>query len=69
MEVVIEGLNSPGSPFSAANGCPHDLAPGASCKITVTFAPTATGKQSSALMIEDNAKTAPQSVTVTGKGK
>ncbi|MDS4022032.1 MAG: Ig-like domain-containing protein, partial [Candidatus Competibacter sp.] len=39
------------SPFSAASGCPGRLAPGASCAIQVTFAPTSSGNYAGTLSV------------------
>jgi hypothetical protein len=68
--VLMEGVSGvAGTEFSVMNGCTAPLAPGAQCTIAVTFAPTTTGKQHATLMILDNAKGAPQSVELKGKGK
>jgi len=44
------------------------LAPGASCTIEVAYAPTATGSQHGTLLINNNAVTGQQPVTLRGKG-
>jgi hypothetical protein len=44
------------------------LAPGASCSISVTFSPTATGTRTANVVYTDNASNSPQSVPLTGTG-
>jgi len=46
--------------------CGATLAAGATCSITITFAPTAKGDRSASLTITDNASGSPQSVTLKG---
>jgi IPT/TIG domain-containing protein/centrosomal CEP192-like protein/uncharacterized protein DUF4082 len=52
----------------AASSCASSLAINASCKINVTFTPTATGTRNGSITITDNAGGSPQSVTLTGTG-
>jgi sugar lactone lactonase YvrE len=54
------------APFSQTNNCGGSIAPGASCTIQVTFAPTVVGSTSGKLTITDNAGT--QTVNLTGNG-
>ena len=54
--------------FSHTNNCPRSLAPGASCRINVRFAPTTTGVLTGTLTIADSDVTSPQVVTLTGTG-
>ena len=54
--------------FAATNNCPASLAPGASCTVSVTFTPTATGIRIAALLIVDSDPQA-QSVSLTGTGQ
>jgi uncharacterized repeat protein (TIGR02543 family) len=51
----------------SSSTCPTSLAAGRSCSIGVTFRP-AKGSWTGALVITDNAKDGPQSVTLSGKG-
>ncbi|HST46259.1 choice-of-anchor D domain-containing protein [Jatrophihabitans sp.] len=44
------------------------LAPGASCSISVTFSPKATGTRTANVVYTDNAANSPQSVPLTGAG-
>jgi hypothetical protein len=44
------------------------LPPGASCSISVTFSPTATGTRTANVVYTDNAANSPQSVPLTGTG-
>lgn len=57
--------------FAQTNTCgalPATLAPGASCVIAVTFAPTATGASIGALTVSDDAPGSPQAVALSGTG-
>jgi Abnormal spindle-like microcephaly-assoc'd, ASPM-SPD-2-Hydin/Beta-propeller repeat len=62
-------LNGTGATdYSLVNNCSTSLAAGASCTVSVTFAPTTTGTLNAALVIADNAANTPQSVALTGVG-
>jgi uncharacterized repeat protein (TIGR01451 family) len=63
----VTGASASGD-FAATNLCTAPLAPGASCNITVTFTPTATGSRSGLLSIQDNAGDSPQSLSLSGTG-
>ena len=54
--------------FSQTNTCGGTVAAGASCSITVTFAPTTTGAKAVALSVTDNAPGSPHTVSLTGTG-
>ena len=54
--------------FSQTNTCGSSLAANASCTLSVTFKPTATGTRTGALTITDNASPATQTVSLTGTG-
>jgi len=54
--------------FSETNTCGKSVAAGASCTISVTFAPTAAGTRSGTITITDNAPGSPHVVTLTGTG-
>ncbi|MFZ0680448.1 MAG: choice-of-anchor D domain-containing protein [Candidatus Binatus sp.] len=69
LTVLMQGFSGGSNPYSVTNGCNGPLAPGAKCKIEVTFTPTASGAKDGILMIIDNAEHEPQSVKLTGKGK
>jgi hypothetical protein len=56
------------SAFALTNGCPSTLAPGASCELSVAFAPTAGGESSGVLTISDAAPGSPQQVSLQGTG-
>ncbi|MGA8110033.1 MAG: choice-of-anchor D domain-containing protein [Acidobacteriaceae bacterium] len=51
-----------------SNPCPSSLAAGKSCALGITFKPTAKTSDAAALVITDNAKNSPQTVTLSGKG-
>lgn len=60
------------SDFFQKNDCPAGaaatLAPGLSCTIDVTFAPTGTGSRAASLTVSDDAASSPQSVALSGTG-
>jgi Cep192 domain 4 len=67
--IAITGANS--SDFSQTNTCPVSpatLAAAASCSISVTFKPTATGNRAAAVTISDDASGSPQPVGLVGMG-
>lgn len=69
-EITLGGAN-PGD-FAQTNTCPASpltLAQGASCKISVTFTPTARGARLATVSITDNATNSPQTVSLSGQGK
>jgi hypothetical protein len=56
------------APFSQINTCGTSIAPGAKCKITVTFTPAVLGTKTGAVTISDSAATSPQTIAVRGTG-
>ncbi|HZR39500.1 MAG TPA: choice-of-anchor D domain-containing protein [Ktedonobacteraceae bacterium] len=67
--IALAGTN-PGD-FAESSTCPvspNSLAVNASCTISVTFTPGATGPRSASVNISDNATGSPQSVTLSGTG-
>lgn len=64
--VSITGVNA--SSFSQSNTCSSSLAINASCKVTVTFKPTAAGTMTAAVSFADNAANSPQTVILSGSG-
>ncbi|HET7215009.1 MAG TPA: SBBP repeat-containing protein [Terriglobia bacterium] len=68
--IHISNITTSGD-FAETNTCgtlPTVLNVGATCSVTVTFAPTATGTRSGALSIADDAANSPQSVSLSGTG-
>jgi len=61
-------INTTGD-FAQTNTCAGSVAPGASCTISVTFTPTATGNRTGTLTLTDNAANSPQTVTLGGTGQ
>jgi len=61
--VAISGTNA--SDFKQTNNC-TTVPAGASCTITITFAPTATGSRTATLSVTDNAAGSPQTVVLNG---
>jgi len=52
--------------FAQTHSCGSSLAAGASCSISVTFKPTATGVRNAALSVSDNHSGSPQTVSLCG---
>ena len=71
ISVTVSGENT-SAPFSIKNGvqCMKVLAPGKSCKVSVTFTPPDAGAAHNGfLTVMDNAQNNPQMVPLTGTGK
>ncbi|PYV77214.1 MAG: hypothetical protein DMG97_02205 [Acidobacteria bacterium] len=64
--VAITGTNA--GDFAQTHTCGSSLAAGASCTISVTFRPTASGTRTAAVSVTDNAPGSPQKVTLSGIG-
>jgi hypothetical protein len=64
--LLPEGAN-PGD-FASSDNCNGSVAPGASCTISVTFTPTATGTRSATITVTDNAPAITQTFSLTGTG-
>jgi len=56
------------SDFKQTNNCGAGIAQGATCTISVIFAPTATGTRSATLSVTDSATNTPQTVSMSGIG-
>jgi hypothetical protein len=54
--------------FSQTNNCGTGIAAGATCTMSVTFTPLATGVRTAAVTITDNGGASPQTVSLTGTG-
>jgi hypothetical protein len=65
--VNITGTNS--GDFAQSNTCIPSVPAGGTCKISVTFDPSAAGTRTATLTITDNASNSPQSVKMMGKGQ
>ena len=55
--------------FVAVRSCGATVASGASCAVSITFTPTATGTRTGSLSIVDDAVGSPHVVTLTGTGQ
>jgi len=65
--LIITSIVATGD-FAQIDTCGTSLAVGASCTISVTFAPTAAGSRTGAITINDNAPGSPQVVNLGGSG-
>ena len=66
----ISGISSSGD-FAQTSNCPlapSSLAAKASCTVSVTFTPTATGKRTGTLTVSDDAPNNPQTAPLAGSG-
>ena len=59
---------SSSAPFGETDNCGGVVTPGASCSISVTFAPAATGNFAGRITLRDNATQNPQTISLTGTG-
>ena len=64
--ISISGTNS--SNFARTTTCGSTLAAGASCNISITFTPSATGVRTATLSVSDNAAGSPHTVSLSGTG-
>jgi hypothetical protein len=64
--ITITGTDT--ADFKQTNNCGTSVAGGASCTITVTFTPQASGSRSADVTITDNATNSPQTVALNGSG-
>jgi FG-GAP-like repeat/Abnormal spindle-like microcephaly-assoc'd, ASPM-SPD-2-Hydin/FG-GAP repeat len=64
--ISISGAQS--GDYSQNNTCGSSLAAGATCTISVIFAPQASGLRTAAIQIADNAFNTPQTINLTGTG-
>jgi len=65
--VNLSGISATGD-FIQTNNCGTSVAAGASCAVSVTFAPTSVGARAGTLTFSDNASGNPQTVGLTGTG-
>ena len=63
----ITGTDS--SDFSETNTCQPSVGPGASCTITITFKPTASGVRTASVSVSDGGGGSPQTVALSGTGQ
>jgi hypothetical protein len=55
--------------FAVVGTCGTSLASGASCAVSISFTPTATGTRTGTLQFVDDASGSPHAVTLTGTGQ
>src|SRR5207302_1206858 len=69
--ITITGAQAADFAFAAGNTCPTgagSVAPGASCTISISFTPAATGARTATVTITDDAPGSPQLVSLVGMG-
>jgi hypothetical protein len=62
-------IGSSTSDFTEGNTCGASIAVGASCILTMRFAPTAAAARTAAVSISNNGGGSPQKITLTGTGQ
>ena len=62
--MALSGANA--ADFALSGTCATPLTAGASCTLSITFAPTAVGTRSAALVINDELASSPQTVALSG---
>jgi hypothetical protein len=65
-KISLTGTNA--ADFAETNTCGTSVAAGASCFITVTFTPSASGRRTANVSVTDNGGGSPQTVGLTGTG-
>jgi hypothetical protein len=66
-QIEIVGANA--KDFSRTTTCNTTLAAGADCTISISFAPTASGVRTAALLLPEDGGGSPQTVSLTGTGQ
>jgi hypothetical protein len=68
--IALSGANPGDFKITSASTCPNPgtIQPLATCLVTVTFTPTATGARSATLTVSDNTSAGSQTVSLTGTG-
>jgi len=64
--IKIGGTNA--GDFAQSNTCGSSVAAGASCTISITFTPKATGSRKAAISVMDNGGGSPQQIQLSGTG-
>jgi F5/8 type C domain/Pectate lyase superfamily protein/Abnormal spindle-like microcephaly-assoc'd, ASPM-SPD-2-Hydin len=64
---TVSGVSTTGD-FAQTNTCGTSIAAGASCSVSVTFHPTATGSRTGTLTVSSNATNSPATVALSGTG-
>jgi hypothetical protein len=65
--LTIMSISASGD-FAQTNNCGTEVAEGAQCTISITFAPATAGTRTGAATITDNAPDSPQTINLTGTG-
>ena len=65
--LAITGIRLTGD-YAGTSNCPRSLAPGATCALTGTFRPTATGARPGSVTITSNAPDSPTVINLSGNG-
>lgn len=65
--LLITGIRLSGD-YNGSSNCPRSLAPGATCALTGTFKPTATGARPGSVTITSNAPDSPTVIQLSGTG-
>jgi len=68
VQIIVSEVVVTGDFVLKVNTCAKGISPGASCTLSIAFAPTGVGTRTGTLKIFDNAPTSPQKVALSGTG-
>lgn len=67
--VAVRDISASGIDFTETNNCPANLAPGANCKIEVTFTPAVTGPRLGTIIVSASNPANPLFLVLSGTGE
>lgn len=67
--VTVSDISASGIDFTETNDCPTNLAPGADCKIEVTFTPAVTGPRLGTIIVSGSDPASPLFLVLSGTGE
>lgn len=67
--VTVRDISPSGIDFTETNDCPANLAPGATCKIEVTFTPAVTGLRLGTIIVSASDPASPSFLVLSGTGE
>jgi hypothetical protein len=67
--IMITDISASGIDFTESNDCPEKLAPGANCKIEVTFTPAINGPRLGTIIVSGSDPSGPRFLVLSGTGE
>lgn len=67
--VTISDISASGIDFTQSNDCPEKLAPGANCKIEITFTPAINGPRLGTIIVSGSDPSGPHFLVLSGTGE